>query len=217
MQEDLRPIVLNRGDVEVLPSSDNQQLVIKGPAALVDRVATFIAVTDWPEPLKNAATGEYLTNSVLHSARSFFHACAVEESPPTFSKLLSPHVLAALKGDAKSERYENYQMGGVPDAQWEGSLRADWPGKDEAIRKFVASWNRYPLKRITEDPGIAMGFGVKHFCSVSFDGAPKEFYRVTIEPSRSKPRTSDDTTYYFSSMPPWRDAKEAESAQSDPK
>jgi hypothetical protein len=153
--------------------------------------------------MRNAATGEYLTNSVLRTARSFFHACATEESPAAFSKLLSPHVLAVLKGEAKTELYENYMMGGVPDAAWEASLRADWPGKEGAIRRFVASWNRYPLKRITEQPGIAMGFGVKHFCSVSFEGAPKEFYEVTIEPERTKPREGEETRFYFSSLPPW--------------
>ena len=47
-----------------------------------------------------------------------------------------------------------------------------------------------------------MGFGVKHFCSVAFEGAPKEFYQITIEPGRTKSGTSNDS-YFFSSLPPW--------------
>jgi hypothetical protein len=63
-------------------------------------------------------------------------------------------------------------------------LRADWPGKKELMQRLVREWNRYPLERIVENNGIAIGFGVKHSCNVWFKGSPKEFYEITIEPSR---------------------------------
>jgi len=94
-------------------------------------------------------------------------------------------------------------MGAAPDAAWEKSLRANWPGKTEAIQRLIREWNRYPLKRLTEDSGVALGFGVKHFCSVSFEGAPKPSYRITIEPDRTKQRGNDEPTYLFSSLPSW--------------
>lgn len=123
--------------------------------------------------------------------------------------LLSLHVLAELKGGERTAQYERYQMGGIPDTEWEKSLRADWPGKKEALQRFVREWNRYPLKSIREEAGVALGFGVKHFCSVSFEGAPKEFYQITIEPARTAAGTSQDS-FYFSSLPPWwKDAPRA--------
>ena len=51
-------------------------------------------------------------------------------------------------------------------------------------------------------PYLALGFGVKHFCSVAFEGAPKEFYQVTIEPGRGS--DAEKARYYFSSLPPWQ-------------
>ena len=66
----------------------------------------------------------------------------------------------------------------------------------------MRQWNRYPLSRITEDSGVAIGFGVKHFCSVSLDGAPKDFYTVTIEPGRTEHGAGKES-YCFSTLPPW--------------
>jgi hypothetical protein len=118
------------------------------------------------------------------------------------AKLLSLATLAQLKNVPKNEHYESYIMGGPPKPEWEASLRGDWPGKEEALRRLIKEWNRFPLKRITEDSGVAIGFGVKHFCSVAFEGAPKEFYQVTIEPGRGN--DVEKARYYFSSLPPWR-------------
>ena len=93
------------------------------------RVQTFITVTDWPDSIERRNNYEYPRDTVLRAARSFFYACAIEDSDEVFSKLLSLHLLAELKGATKSEHYFNYSIGGVPDADWEKSLRADWPGK----------------------------------------------------------------------------------------
>ncbi|MEQ2007152.1 MAG: protein kinase [Limisphaerales bacterium] len=202
MADDLRQILVGRPGHEAKPSADNQQVVITAPPDVLARAQTFITVTDWPDALRNQATGEYLHDTVLRTARSLFHACALEDSAEAVAKLLSLHVLAELKGGPRTTQYEDYQMGGVPDPEWEKSLRADWPGKEAAIQRLVHEWNRYPLKRLTEDSGIAIGFGVKHFCSVAFEGAPKEFYQVTIEPGRTAAGTSRDA-FFFSSLPPW--------------
>ena len=75
-------------------------------------------------------------------------------------------------------------------------------GKERSDRRLVREWNRYPLKRITEHGGVAIGFGKKHFCSVSFAALPQDFYDITIEPGRTEHGTSQDS-FYFSSLPPW--------------
>jgi hypothetical protein len=203
MADDLRQILLGRPGNEAKPSANNQEITVTAPRDVMIRVRTFITVMDWPDGITRGSNFEYPRDSVLRAARSFFYACAIEDSEEAFSKLLSLNVLAELKGDTKSQHYLNYNMGGVPDSEWEKSLRADWPGKKEAIQRMVREWNQHPLIRITEDAGVAIGFGVKHFCSVSFDGAPKDFYRITIEPGRTERRAGKDA-FFFSSLPPWR-------------
>jgi len=92
-------------------------------------------------------------------------------------------------------------MGGMPDLEWEKTLRGDWPGKKEALQRLVREWNRHPLKSIREEPGVAMGFGVKHFCRVSFDGMAKGDFQVILEPDRTR-NAADEKSYFFSSLPP---------------
>ncbi len=201
--DDLRQILSGKPGHEAKPSADNQELLVTAPPDVMTRVQTFITVNDWPDAITRGSDFRYPNNSVTRTARSFFYACAIEDWVEAFSKQLSSGVLAELKGDAKGKEFQNYQMGGVPDADWEKSLRADWPGRKEAIQRLVREWNRYPLKRLTEDPGIAIGFGIKHFCSVSFEGAPKPFYQITIEPDRTKPYHDGEPLFLFSSLPPW--------------
>ncbi|MBI1839756.1 MAG: hypothetical protein HYR88_02750 [Verrucomicrobia bacterium] len=202
MAEQLRAILLGRRNSEAAPSADNQEVLVTAPPDVMTRVQTFIIATDWPDKIERGPNYEYPRQTVMRAARSFFYACAIEDAEEAISKLLSPRVLAELKGEAKSRPYKDYYTGGVPDAHWEALLRADWPGKKEALQHLIREWNRYPLKRITEDPGIALGFGVKHFCSVSFEGAPNDFYQITIEPGRTEQGTSQDS-FFFSSLPPW--------------
>ncbi|HEY3967785.1 MAG TPA: protein kinase [Planctomycetaceae bacterium] len=207
MADDLRQILLGRPGHEAKPSDNNLEIAVTAPPEVMKRVQTFIMVMDWPESITRQSNYEYPRETVLRAARSFFYACAIEDADEVFSKMLSPGVLGELKGDTKSEHYFDYNTGGTPDPDWEKSLRADWPGKKEAIQRFVREWNRYPLKRITGSGGVAIGFGVKHFCSVSFDDAPKEFYEIIIEPER-KPRDAGKESFFFSSLPPWWKADE---------
>ncbi len=209
MVDDLRQILLGRPGHEAKPSVDNQQVLVIAPPETMGRVQTFITVMDWPDEITRGVNFEYPRESVIRAARSFFYACAIEDDPEAFSKMLSLHVLAELKGDTKSENFQKYIFGGAPDPEWEKALRGDWPGKKEALRQFVGEWNKYPLKRITETGGVAIGFGAKHFCSVSFAGAPKEFYDVVIEPDRTRGE-GDKTLYLFSSLPPWWKTDEKE-------
>jgi tRNA A-37 threonylcarbamoyl transferase component Bud32 len=206
MADDLRQILHGQSGHEAKSSADNQELLVTAPPEVMMRVQTFITVNDWPDAITRGSDFQSRNNSVTRAARSFFYACAVEDSAEVFSKQLSLGVLAKLKGDTKSKEFEGYQWGRAEvDPNWEKSLRADWPGKKEAIQRLIREWNRYPLKRLIEDPGVTIGFGVKHSCSVSFEGAPKPFYQVTIEPDRTKPRGEDNPSYFFSSLPPWWD------------
>lgn len=211
MADDLRSILLGRPGHAAKPSDDNQEITVVAPPDVMNRVHTFITVMDWPDRIGRQPDYNYPRDNVLRAARSFFYACAIEDAPEVFSKLLSPGVLAQLKGETKSAEYLDYSLGGTPDPEWEKSLRVDWPGKKEAIERFVREWNRYPLKRITQESGVAIGFGVKHSCSVSFEGAPKVFYSVTIEPDRAA-RGTNDASFLFSSLPPWWKADEEDGA-----
>jgi serine/threonine protein kinase len=208
MVDELRQILLGRPGHEARPSADNLEVSVTAPAEVMSRVQTFIMVMDWPDTVERHPDYEYSRETVMRAARSFFYACAIEDGGEAFSKMLSPWVLAELKGDTKSKQYLDYSMGGVPNPEWEKSLRADWPGKNAQLQRFVHEWNRYPLKRITEAPGVAIGFGVKYFCSVAFDGAPKEYTQITIEPERFDRSDGRKESYFFSSLPPWWDSVE---------
>jgi hypothetical protein len=205
MAEDLGQILHGRPGHEAVPSADNRQIIVTASPEVMNRVQSFIITTDWPDAIERGPNYQYSQQTVMRAARSFYYACAIDDSDQAISNLLSLQVLAELKGETKSKHLTTYQMGGVPDAQWEASLRADWAGKKELMRRLVREWNRYPLQRIVENDGIAIGFGVKHSCSVWFEGSPKKFYEITIEPSR-KDRGTGDPSYYFSSLPPWWNA-----------
>ncbi|WP_461523970.1 protein kinase domain-containing protein [Prosthecobacter sp.] len=187
---------------EARPTPDNQQIMVTAPGDIMKRAQTFITVMDWTDAMQRGPDYQYPRDTVMHTARAFFYACSIEDEVAVFDNLLSPSVLAELKHDTKSKEFENYQMGGIPDSAWEKSLRADWPGKKEAIRRFIRAWNRYPVKRITESSGIALGFGRKHFCDVTFEGAPRSSYKVMIEPART-PEGAQQDSFFFSSLPPW--------------
>jgi serine/threonine protein kinase len=202
MADQLRSILQGRSGHEAKPSANNQEVIVTVPPDVMKRVQTCIAVTDWPDGMKDFTNIGYLQHTVDRAARSFFYACAIENSGKSMEDLLSLHVLAELKGGERTAQYEHYQMGGIPDPAWEKSLRSDWPGKVAALQRLVREWNRYPLKSIREEAGVALGFGVKHFCSLAFEGAPQELYEITVEPGRTANGTSQDT-FFFSSLPPW--------------
>ncbi|HVX13499.1 MAG TPA: PQQ-binding-like beta-propeller repeat protein [Pirellulales bacterium] len=200
MAEDLQQILSKKAGHVAQASADNQEIVVTAPADVMKRVETFVTILDWPDGITRGNDFQYPHDTVVRAARSFFYACAIEDAPEAFSKMLTPGVLAELKGDTRSKEYRDYLVGGTPDADWEQSLRSDWPGKKERLELLVREWNRFPLKRITEGDGVAIGFGVKYSCSLSFGGAPQDFYSVSIEPDRA---ASDRPSLQFGSLPPW--------------
>ncbi len=202
MVDELRQILLGRPGQVAKPSADNQEILVNAPPGVLDRVQTYIAVTDWPDVIWRKPNCEYPRETVARAARSFFYACAIEDSPEYFSNLLSVDVLAELKGDTRSQEYLDYEMGGAPNPEWEKSLRGDWPGKKEAIERMVREWNRHSLRTLREESGIAIGFGTKHFCSVSFKDADKSFYSVIVRPDPNKGPDGQEA-YLFGSLPPW--------------
>lgn len=206
MAEDLRSVLAEVPEHTVVPSDDNQDLTVIAPDEVMIRVQTFITIMDMPGTVSRQPGSEYSRDNVTQAARAFFYACAIEDDPEVFAKMLSLDVLARLKGENRGEAYANYQMGGTPDPAWEASLRSNWPGRDEAIQQMVREWNRFPLKRLNEQSGVGIGFGVKHFVQMSFDGAAKDFYDLVIQPGRSKPGVVP-TRYEFASLPPWWDGK----------
>jgi predicted Ser/Thr protein kinase len=207
----LRQILWGGADQEAKASANNQEVVVTAPSDVMKRVETFITAMDWPDKIDRGPDYEYPRQTVMRAARSFFLACAIEDDAEAFSKMLSPWVLANLKGDTQSKAYLDYQMGGVPDAAWEKSLRGDWPGKGEVMQRFLRAWNRFPLKLIQERSGVAIGFGAKYFCSVAFEGAPEDFYEITLEPARGNKGSGQDS-FQFSSLPPWWESNRRQGA-----
>jgi hypothetical protein len=199
--EQLRQLLQGRPGQEARASPDDQEITVTAPPEVMTRVQTFITATDWPDTLDRGKNFEYPRLNPLVTARAFFYACAIEDSAEAISKLLSVGVLAELKGETDSQHYKDYQMGGVPDARWEASLRADWPNRKELLRLLAREWNRHPLTRIVEDPGVAIGFGRKHSCTVSFEGELQKSFHITIEPDRTRSGPGEDS-YFFSSLPP---------------
>jgi serine/threonine protein kinase len=200
-ESELRRLLLGRPGHEARPSLDDREITVTATPGMMKRVQTFLTVTDWPDTLDRGVSFEYPRLTPLVTARSFFYACAVEDAEEAISNLLSPGVLAELKNETDSGHYRDYQMGGIPDPHWEASLRADWPGKKDLLQRLMAEWNRHALTHIAEDPGVALGFGVKHSCTVVFEGLAQQNYHVTLEKSRTESDTGEEA-YYFSSMPP---------------
>jgi serine/threonine protein kinase len=202
MADHLRQVLPAKPGHEARPSASNQELTVTAPPDVMTRVQTFITAMDWPDRIARQPDYEYPRASVMQAARSFFYACAIEDVPEVFAKMLSLDVLARLRGDQQTRELMDYQMGGTPDPAWEKSLRSNWPGRDEAIQQMVREWNRHPLKRLNEQSGVAIGFGVKHFVQASFDGAPKDFYDLVIQPVERNHR-GQGGQYEFASLPPW--------------
>ncbi len=204
VESQMRQLLEGRPGHEAKPSADDKEITVTAPPEVMTRVQTFITVTDWPDTLDRGVNFEYPRSTVMVAARAFFYACAIEDVEEAISNLLSLHVLAELKGDEGTSQYEHYMTGGIPDPEWEKSLRGDWPGKKEALQRLVREWNRYPLTRIVEDPGVAVGFGRKHSCTVAFDGMANGDFHVILEPDRTR-NDAGEESYFFSSLPPgWR-------------
>lgn len=193
--EELKQILQAEKGESAKALADNQSLVVNAPADVQSRVRTYLVVVDWPDGIARGANYEYPRDDVTRTARSYFYAIAIEDAPEVFSKMLSVGVLAQLKGEEATKEYETYLLGDKRNVEWEAGLRADWPGKKEAIARFVKSWNKYSLKRLNLNDGVAIGFGARYSVRASFEGAPHSSYDLSILP--------DESRYLVDAMPPW--------------
>jgi len=137
MAKDLRQILHGRPGHEAVHSADNRKIIVTAPPKVMERVRSIIVTTDWPDAIERGPDHQYSPLTVTRAARSFFYACAIEDSEEAISNLLSLQVLAQLKGETKSKQFEDFQRGGAANAEWEALLRADWPGKKELIQRLV--------------------------------------------------------------------------------
>jgi hypothetical protein len=202
MADDLQQILLSRPGHKAEPTSDNLQLVVTAPPDVMKRVSTFINLQDWP---MNAPR-----SPVLDTATRFFRSCTIEdEDIDRVSNLLSIYVLSQLKGKPLSEL--GFLEGNAPTPQVIKELRGNLPGKQEAIRKVMDAWNKYPLRQLREDPGIAMGFGLRYFCTLSFEGAPKDFIQVSLIHDGDRSSTAP---LVIDSLPPWLETTKPEAESS---
>src|SRR5439155_4267272 len=90
--------------------------------------------------------------------------------------------------------------GGKEEAELLRQLRGNWEGKESALQKLVAAWNKYPLRQLREQPGIAIGFGFRYFASASFEGAPEEFTELSFIHDGNGHRTN---AFVIDTLPPW--------------
>src|SRR5262249_8659693 len=122
---------------------NNSQLFVAASPDVMNRVATFITVQDWPDGgVARGASCFYKRDNVENTMRAFFYACSTEDYD-CVATMLSASVLADLKGehsDSLSLAFDSKAR-----SEFVRRYKADWPGKDTAVRKLVDSWNRFPL------------------------------------------------------------------------
>jgi serine/threonine protein kinase/FtsH-binding integral membrane protein len=201
MAEELRSVLLGKPGTEAKPSEDNLSLTVGAPPDVLTRAATFIAIQDWPQKVSRGANCVYRRDTVENAARSFFYACSTEDIP-CVSTLLSPAVLAELKGT----NWDPFAiLQGKTDTKLIAELRGNWKGKDAALRKFVAAWNKYPLRQLRAESKVAMGFGVRYFATASFEGAPEEFTELSFIHDGNGNQTN---ALVVDTLPPWLAPKE---------
>jgi tRNA A-37 threonylcarbamoyl transferase component Bud32 len=197
MAEELRSVLSGKPGTEAKPSEDNLSLTVTAPPAVLTRVATFIAIQDWPQKVGRGINCEYRRDTVENAARSFFYACSTEDIP-CLSTLLSPAVLAQLKG-TNWDPFAILDHGKV-DTNLIRQLRGNWEGKESALQKLVAAWNKYPLRQLRQEPGIAMGFDARSFATVSFEDAPEDFTQLSFVYGGNGNYTNG---LVIDTLPPW--------------
>jgi hypothetical protein len=134
-------ILLGRVGMEARPAPDNMQLTVTAPSDVLNRVSTFVAVTDWPKRIAQGKDYYYPREDAEQAGRSFFYACSIEDIEGV-TRMLAPGVLAKLKGTNLTAQG---LVGAEKDAELVRQLRGKWEGKEAAARKvqvFGLSRNR---------------------------------------------------------------------------
>jgi len=196
MADDLRQILLGRFGMEARPAPDNMELTVTAPPDVLNRVSTFVAVADWPNRIARAANLYYPREGVELASRSFFYACSIEDTEGV-ALMLSPGLLAELNGTSLTA---HGVLGEEKDAELVRQLRGNWPGKEAAVQKVIQAWNRFPLRRLRAEPGVAIGFGLRYFATAAFEGAPEERTQLSFIPDRTGGKNGP---LMIDTLPPW--------------
>jgi hypothetical protein len=195
MADDLRQVPGWTNKLTTL-SSNNLELAVTAPPEILNRVATFIAVQDWPDGgVVRGADCFYRRDNPENTMRSFFYACSTEDYD-CVAAMLSPMILLTLKGGPG----DAFHLDSEAKAEIARRAKADWDGKPEAIRKLVRAWNQYPLRRIRENPGVAIGFGLRYSGTASFENAPEEFTELSFVREGDGSYTN---ALMVDTLPPW--------------
>jgi serine/threonine protein kinase/capsular polysaccharide biosynthesis protein len=198
MADDLRSILGRDVEKAAKSASNNLELTVTAPPDVLNRVATFIAVQDWPDGgVVRGMNCSYRRDTPENTMRSFFYACSTEDYD-CIETLLSPVMLAMLKGKRGDEFY--LAKDSEARAEFAHRFRADWEGKREAIRKLVQAWNKFPLRQLRDTHGIATGFGLRYFGLASFEGAPDDFTELNFVHDGDGSYTN---ALVVDTLPPW--------------
>jgi serine/threonine protein kinase len=179
IKDELRGILGSEDWPKATVRESNQSLTVHGPAKVLDRAQTFVAVMDWPTGIARRPDFEYPRGSVMDAMRSFFYACAIEDNYQVFNKMLSVTALNKLIGAGPLG--PEFLLNEDKRAIAEKELReADWTGKEEKFRELVAEMNRYPLKSLRQEPGVAIGFGARSSVIAKFGGERGRALRFSV-------------------------------------
>jgi len=172
------------------------QLTVTAPPEVLNRVTTFVAVNDWPKTIPRSR------ENAEGAARSFFHACSIEDTEGV-ARMLAPGVLAELKG-TKLTAHGVWEE--ENDAELVHQLRGDWPGKEAAVQKVIQAWNRFPLRRIRVRGEFSISFGPRYYASAEFGGAPEQWVELSFIPDHTG---GTNGPLMIDTLPPWFGEKEA--------
>ena len=185
MKQKLKAIVSEHKGHQMIVSRNNQSLQVNAPEDVLIRAQTFVTVMDWPTEIARLSDHEYTRNSVMDAVRSFFHAGAIEDDWRVFNKMMSAGALHQLRtGEALPPEYylETKKL-----AAMDKELRADWPGKEQKFKDMITDLNKYPLKSLREEPGVAIGFGARYSVVAAVDGQERKLkLSVSAEPRKDK-------------------------------
>jgi hypothetical protein len=168
IKDNLQLVLHGRAGTSASASADNGSLTVTAPPDVLNRVATFIVVEDWPNAAKDSPR--------IEVTKKFFRLCA-EENVERVGKMLSIYVLLELMGKS----IEHYPPVSAADVEAVRLAKGDWPGKDAAVRAVIAAYTKYPLSRIRyDDPGRLIPGIIVAMPLVEFENAPEQFGRMSF-------------------------------------
>ncbi|HQX50042.1 MAG TPA: hypothetical protein PLR25_09045, partial [Planctomycetaceae bacterium] len=213
MEVALHQVLKERPAQKAVASPDDKTLFVFAYNNVMQRVRTFITVDDATDELDRVDTFDYPKQTPLVVARSFFHACAIQDSEEAISNLLSLRILTELRGD-HSPQYEEFKTSGIADPEWEAELRGDWPGKRERIRDLVSRWNRYALGSLDEVHEVTDESNGEFILKALFADAPDEDCPLSVIRCTKK-LNEDEDSFCINCVPPWSPQSPSASAPAE--